>query len=370
MPHSPRGSRSARVLALVAVLVGLLGGWLAAAPAPRTPTAGKAALARTGHVAARTRRTLAGKTQSTLADLWFSDTRTRLTVSQGSAPATVQIFDGRSMYRWTQGAKAGQTWHPAGFFSVRDVVGPLLQAKHGPGRRRVGSARVAGTPCALYQGTVKASAGSWWKGSLKVRLWESTDSRFPFVLRSSGVDTSGNRVESEVTSLTLGTPVPSGLFRPSQRVAFVAPPQVRRGRRVAGTASPFAVPVALHLGDEGGGLKALGRRTVTFAGRRLVLDRKSLATERDVEEVRLEPYGDTLAGAQDALVFYLKPRAAARLSQASARAKGRRLVLLVAGLPVLADRIARPWPAEENRVVLFGIDGPKPAALAAQLGGR
>jgi len=337
------------------------------APRPRVSSA-SVPLARSGHVVARTRQVVGGKTQIVSAELWFTGTRSRLAVRQGSAASVVQVFDGTALYQWSEGGKAGQLLHPTGVRVLRDIVGSLLGAAPVPGRKRVGTGEVAGVACAVYRGTLKGGgASAWWKGNLDVRLWESQDPRFPYVLRSTGRDSAGNRLESEVTALGLHVRVPDGLFRPPAQMPFFAPTQVRRGRRVAGGGKPMAAPVAVYLGDPlGKGRPRAGQRAAAYRGARLALDARPLATDHDVAEVRLEPYGQGLAPLGDALVLYLKPEASSVVARAAAKARGRRLVVLVAGEVVFAPRINASWAEENNRVVI--LDPACVSRLARRLG--
>ncbi|MBI3948057.1 MAG: hypothetical protein HY321_19225 [Armatimonadetes bacterium] len=346
-----------------AVLAALLCSLLAVRPAAPAAAAGRTALprARSGHVVSRTRRFVGEKLPEEItADLWFTTTRSRLSTYHPSQPAVLELFDGQAMYRWTEDAKRGQTWRPAGLRVLPDIVAPLFASERLPRRKRVGAASVAGLPCALYSGTRKAPEKGkvWWKGTLTVRVWESTDRRFPYVLRSTAKDASGNRVESEVVKLSLDVPVPDRLFAPPRSVAFYRPAQVRRGRQVADASRLAASAVAIHLADVlAKGRPSGGRRLVDLDGERLALDAKPLATQSSLEEARLEPYGLGLVPAGEALVLYLEPAASAVLARASARARGRRLVVLIGGEPVSATRVQQPWAEEQNRVPVFGPGG-------------
>lgn len=317
------------------------------------------ATARSGYVAARTRQVAGGKTTQTTAELWFTATRSRLSVRTGGGPATLQVFDGVSMYQWSQGARVGQKWHPVGLKVLPDMIRGLLSGGKVAGRKRQGSGKVAGLPCAVYHGKVTTRPpDAWWQGDLDVRVWESLDRRFPYVLRSVSADRYGNRLESEITGVKLNTPIKLALFR-APALDFHPPTQVLRGTQVAGGHKPLAGRVAVYLADALAKGKSGGRRqVVTVAGTRYALDRAPLTTQKDVQEARLEPFGPIYDPkgwrSGEALVLYLNSRPAARLAQAAAKAKGRYFVILVSGSAAGALAVETPRIQEDNRVPILG----------------
>ncbi|MDH7568261.1 MAG: hypothetical protein QHJ73_01575 [Armatimonadota bacterium] len=342
-------------------------------PAPPLRAAPAAAHARSGYVVATTRRLVNNRLDALTAQLWFTRTRTRVSLRRGRGPALIEVFDGKTVYRWTDASTHGRRWHPTGVQVLSDVVAQVLGSERTPGRKRVGTGTVAGLRCVLYEGELKAPAdgSAWWKGTLKVRTWESQDPRFPYVLKSTAQDASGNRVESEVTRLALNVPVDESLFRPPPRMTWSPPPQIRRGVRVAGGGVPITAKVSLYLGDAlGSGAGAKGRRVVVYQGSRIALDAKALATERDLDEVRLEPYGTYGVPFGQALVLYLKPAAAAALARVSPKAKGRRLVVLVGGEVASAARIDAPRALENNRVAVFDTQRRRLDQLARRINPR
>lgn len=329
----------------------------ACSPALEALAAGSVPQVHSGHVVSRTRRFHGNKLQEEItADLWFTRTRSRLAIYRPGQPALLQLFDGKTMYRWVEGAKRGQSWHPAGVRVLPDIVAPLFASPPIQGRKRLGTQQIVGLRCALYSATRRASKEeqAWWKGTLTMRIWESTDPRFPYVLRSVCQDAFGNRVESEVRTLSLNLAVPDRLFVPPPSVVFFRPTQIRRGWLVADAAKLSQARVAIYLADVlTKGKSSGGRRVVTFHGSRLALDAKALATQKDLEEARWEPYGLGLVPEGEALVLYLKPQAAATLARALANARGRHLVVLVGGEPAASIRIVQPWAEEENRLPVF-----------------
>lgn len=343
--------------------------FLLAALAPAFGAPSAPAAARSGHVVATTHQTVGGKTESTVSELWFTSTRCRVVTRQGSAPIETQVFDGKAMYRWTHGTKAGHTWHPTGLRVMQDIVQPLLGGAPLPGRKRAGTGTAAGVRCAVYDGTRKARPGKdWWKGTLRVRIWESQDRRFPYVLRSEATDAAGNRVTSEVTELGLNATVPEHLLRPPSNMAFYPPARVRSGWRVAGGPTPMSGTVGMHLADAVPSVKAArGRATVVFEKRRYALDKQALATRSDVEEARMETNYHNGVPAGPALALYLRRDASARVARAAGKARGRYLVILVGGKPAAATRIGAPWAEETHRFAITGRSGDEVVQMANQL---
>lgn len=340
---------------------------LALSPAFGAPAA--PAMARSGHVVASTRRTVGGKTVSTVSELWFTATRCRVVTREGSAPIETQIYDGKAMYRWTDGAKAGHTWHPTGLSVLPDIVRPLLGGGALPGRKRAGTGKAAGVRCAVYDSTQKARPGKdWWKGTLRVRVWESQDRRFPYVLRSEGTDSAGNRIVSEVTELGLNTAVPERLLKAPANVAFYPPARVRSGWRVAGGPIPMADTVGIFLADPVASEKAAGgRRTVVHEKRRYALDKAALARHADVEEARMETNYRNGLPAGPALALYLRRDASARVARAAGKARGRYLVILIGGKPASVTRIGAPWAEETHRFAITGRTGDEVVQMANHL---
>lgn len=331
---------------------------LAATLAALAGIAGAASLpqAKSGHVVARTKRTVGKKSETVTADLWFTSTRSRIAIRREAAAPVIEMYDGRAMYRWVEGARTGRIWHPTGMRVLSDVVAPLLDSARSSKRKRVGTAKVAGIPCTIYQDAVPApkDGSAWWTGTLQVRTWESQDRRFPYVLRSSGKDSAGNTLESEVTSLSLNPRVSEKLFVRPANIVFYKPILARRGDQVAGASKPLKAKVAFHLGDAlAKGKAAPGKRIVTVAGTRIALDKTPLASERDVEEVRLEPEGPGLLPTGEALAFYLKPEPAVRVARATAKARGRHFAILIGSEAVAASRIYTPWAEENVRVPIL-----------------
>lgn len=349
------------------LVVAALLAFLSAVPA----AAAQGGLATSGQVVAHTRRTVGGKTTLTIAKLWFTRNRYRLETSYDSGRPVIEVYNGRAAYRWTEGARNGRVWHPTGLNVIQDVVHPLLEQSKVPHLKRIGTARVAGLPCTIYSGVRQASAtpGAWWKGALAVRIWRSQDRRFPYVLRTTGADAKGNRVESEVIELRLNLKIPEDRFRPSTFTQFLPPPDVRRGRQLIAAPLPIG-PVAIHLADPlKAGKASPGRRVVSFAGQRLALEPRALAGTRDLQEARLEPHAAPKGKPQEAIVLYLSPAAAARVARTGAKARGRYLVVLVGGKPVAAPRIQRTWPEEENRVYIVASSAKQLSQIAATLQG-
>ncbi|NLB95864.1 MAG: hypothetical protein GX785_09170 [Armatimonadetes bacterium] len=337
------------------------------APACAAPASSVAA--RSGHVVASTRQTVGGKTVTIVSELWFTTNRCRVVTRQSDAPVETQLFDGQAMYRWTHGAKSGHTWHPAGLRVVPDIVQPLLAGTTLPGRKRAGTGTVAGTRCAVYDGTRKARAGQdWWKGTLRLRIWESLDRRFPCVLRAEGKDSAGNQIVSEVTKLSLNTPIPDHLFRPPGNVAFFPPARVRSGWRVAGGPIPMAGTVAVHLADGISNANAAkGRKSVVFEKRHYALDPQALATRSDLEEVRMETHYQNGVPKGPALALYFRAEACKRVARAAGKARGRYLVILLGGKPVSVTRITAPWIEETQRFVIAGRSGDEVSQMANYL---
>lgn len=337
------------------------------APADGAPSSSVAA--RSGHVVASTQQTVGGKTVTTVSELWFTTNRCRVVTRQSNAPVETQLFDGKAMYRWTHGSKSGHTWHPAGLRVVPDIVRPLLGGTALPGRKRAGTGTVAGIRCAVYDGTRKARNGQdWWKGTLQLRIWESLDRRFPCVIRAEGKDSEGNRVVSEVTKLSLDTPVPAHLFRPPGNVAFYPPARVRSGWRVAGGPIPMSGTVAVHLADSVSSAKAAnGRKSVVFEKRRYALDSQALATRADLEEVRMETHYEDGVPKGPALALYFRPETCKRVARAAGKARGRYLVILLGGKPVSVTRITAPWIEETRRFAITARSGDEVAHMANYL---
>ncbi|HEX2999777.1 MAG TPA: hypothetical protein VHR86_06030, partial [Armatimonadota bacterium] len=204
-----------------------------------------------------------------------------------------------------------------------------------------------------------------------VRVWESQDKRFPFVLRTLASDTAGNGLESEITALGLNIAVADRLFRLPNNVSFLPPPEVRRGQRIAGAPKPVTTPVAISLADAVKGEKATANRTVVNVnGVQLALDATPVAGESDIDEVRLEPYNSGSLFTGQAVVLYLKHPASVRLAHAAAAALGRYVVVQVGGEAVSAFRIGSPWAEENNRVLILDPSLERLKELIQRFGGK
>ena len=207
-------------------------------------------------------------------------------------------------------------------------------------------------------------AGDWWKGTLRLRIWESLIAAFP-ASSVRGKDSAGNQIVSEVTKLSLNTPIPDHLFGPAGNVAFFPGPRAQWARRRGPIRMAGTAPV--HLADSISNANALGGRKSRFS---------ESATTRSTHKVLLRaPTWRRSAWRRTMRTECRRVRAGALFSgrglQAggTSRREGARSLPRdpARGKPVSVTRITAPWIEETQRFVIAGRSGDEVSQMANYL---